>query len=128
MTAWELATVLVAIAALVVVAVLVNLVIQLRQVIKNFDEIAREIQSTVEQNSERMDRQANEIKNEYQRVDGLIDTAEKITSRANFVSELSYSIIAKPIMRLSSLLKGTFRVAKMLSRKITAESTKIIKK
>ncbi|MBG00956.1 MAG: hypothetical protein CL470_01650 [Acidimicrobiaceae bacterium] len=114
MTAWELATILVAIAALVVVAVLAILVIQLRQVIKNLNEVAREIQSTVEQSSERLDRQANQIENEYQRVDGLINTAEEITSRANFVSELSYSIIAKPIMRLSSFLKGTFRIAKIL--------------
>ena len=114
MTAWELATILVAIAALVVVVVVVNLIIQLRQVIKNLNEAAREIQSTVELASKRLDRQATDIENEYQRVDGLIDTAEEITSRANFVSELSYRIIAKPMMRLSSLLKGTFRIAKML--------------
>ncbi len=114
MTAWELATILVAIAALVVVAALANLVIKLRQVIDELNKMTNQIRSTVEHASNRLDMQAKEIENEYNRVDGLIDTAEKITSRANFVSELTYSVIARPIIQVSSLLKGTFRVAKVL--------------
>ncbi|MEC8975022.1 MAG: hypothetical protein VX725_04590 [Actinomycetota bacterium] len=114
MTAWELATILVAIAALVVVAALANLVIKLRQVIGELNEMTNQIRSTVEHASNRLDMQAKEIENEYNRVDGLIDTAEKITSRANFVSELTYSVIARPIIQVSSLLKGTFRIAKVL--------------
>lgn len=114
MTAWELATILVAIAALVVVAALANLVIKLRQVIGELNEMTNQIRSTVEHASNRLDMQAKEIESEYNRVDGLIDTAEKITSRANFVSELTYSVIARPIIQVSSLLKGTFRIAKVL--------------
>jgi len=114
MTAWELATILVAIAALVVVAALANLVIKLRQVIDELNKMTNQIRSTVEHASNRLDMQAKEIENEYNRVDGLIDTAEKITSRANFVSELTYSVIARPIIQVSALLKGTFRVAKVL--------------
>tara|TARA_B100000929_G_scaffold242173_1_gene199578 strand:+ start:159 stop:536 length:378 start_codon:yes stop_codon:yes gene_type:complete len=114
MTAWELATILVAIAALVVIAALANLVIKLRQVISDLNEMTNKIQNTVDLASKRLEKQASEIESEYHRVDGLIDTAEKITSRANFVSELTYSVIAKPFIHISSLLKGTFRVAKII--------------
>ena len=114
MTAWELATILVAIAALLVIAALTNLVIKLRIVIRDINEIAAKVQSVVDDVSARLAGQANEIENEYRRVDGLIDTAEKITERANFLSQLTFGVITKPISRVGSFLRGTFRAAKIL--------------
>jgi predicted PurR-regulated permease PerM len=114
MTAWELATILVAIAALLVIAALVNLVLKLRTVILDLNEMASKVQSVVDRVSTRLEGQVNEIENEYHRVDGLIDAAEKITARANFLSQLTYGVITKPIIRIGSLLRGTFRAAKVL--------------
>ena len=109
MTAWELVTVLVAIAALGVVMALSHLVIKL---------LTTKIQNTVELAAGRLEEQAHGIEREYHRVDGLIDTAEKITSRANFVSGLTYSIFTKPITQVASMLKGGIRLAKVLALRL----------
>ena len=118
MTAWELVTVLVAIAALGVVIALSHLVIKLRQTIEDLTELTNKIQSTLELATDRLERQADGIEREYHRVDGLIETAEKITSRANFVSGLTYSIFTKPITQIASILKGGIRLAKVLALRL----------
>ena len=118
MTAWELVTVLVAIAALGVVIALSHLVIKLRQTIEDLTELTNKIQNTVELATDRLESQAHGIEKEYHRVDGLIDTAEKITSRANFVSGLTYSIFTKPITQVVSMLKGGIRLAKVLALRL----------
>ena len=118
MTAWELVTVLVAIAALGVVIALSHLVIKLRQTIEDLTELTNKIQNTVELATDRLEEQAHGIEKEYHRVDGLIDTAEKITSRANFVSGLTYIIFTKPITQVVSMLKGGIRLAKVLALRL----------
>ncbi len=114
MTAWELVTILVAIAAMGVVMALTHLVIRLRQVINDLSEITNKVRSTVEFATDRLERQANDIEREYHRVDGLLETAEMITSRANFVSSLTYSIFTKPVTQVASMLKGSLRIVKVL--------------
>ena len=114
MTAWELVTILVAIAAMGVVKALTHLVIRLRQVINDLSEITNKVRSTVEFATDRLERQANDIEREYHRVDGLLETAEMITSRANFVSNLTYSIFTKPVTQVASMLKGSLRIVKVL--------------
>ena len=114
MTAWELVTILVAIAAMGVVIALTHLVIRLRQVINDLSEITNKVRSTVEFATDRLERQANDIEREYHRVDGLLETAEMITSRANFVSSLTYSIFTKPATQVASMLKGSLRIVKVL--------------
>jgi hypothetical protein len=114
MTAWELVTILVAIAAMGVVIALTHLVIRLRQAINDLSEITNKVRSTVEFSTDRLERQANDIEREYHRVDGLLETAEMIASRANFVSNLTYSIFTKPVTQVASMLKGSLRIVKVL--------------
>ena len=113
-TAWELVTILVAVASLGMVVALTYTVLKLRQATEDLSEMTREIQKTVELSTGRLERQATEIEKEYHRVDGLIETAEMITSRANFVSGLTYSVFTKPIGQIASLLKGGVRMVKVV--------------
>ena len=123
-TAWELVTILVAVASLGMVVALTYSVLKLRQVTEDLSEITREIQKTVESSTGRLERQATEIEKEYHRVDGLIETAEMITSRANFVSGLTYSIFTKPIGQIASLLKGGLRMVKVIGVRLLRSQIK----
>mgnify|MGYP001243619586 FL=1 len=124
MTALELVTILVAVASLGMVVALTYSVLKLRQVTEDLSEISREIQKTVELSSGRLERQATEIEKEYHRVDGLIETAEMITSRANFVSGLTYSVFTKPIGQVASLLKGGVRLIKVIGIRLLRSQIK----
>ena len=123
-TAWELVTILVAVASLGMVVALTYSVLKLRQATEDLSEMTREIQKTVELSTGRLERQATEIEKEYHRVDGLIDTAEMITSRANFVSGLTYSVFTKPIGQIASLLKGGFRMVKVVGVRLLRSQVK----
>lgn len=124
MTAWELVTILVALASLGMVVALTYLVLKLRQVAEDLRMTTREIQKTVELSTGRLERQATEIEKEYHRVDGLIETAEIITSRANFVSGLTYSVFTKPISQIASLLKGGVRIVKIIGVRLLRSQIK----
>ena len=123
-TAWELVTILVAVASLGMVVALTYTVLKLRQATEDLSEMTREIQKTVESSTGRLERQATEIEKEYHRVDGLIETAEMITSRANFVSGLTYSVFTKPIGQIASLLKGGFRMVKVVGVRLLRSQIK----
>ena len=123
-TAWELVTILVAVASLGMVVALTYSVLKLRQVTEDLSEMTREIQKTVESSTGRLERQATEIEKEYHRVDGLIETAEMITSRANFVSGLTYNVFTKPIGQIASLLKGGVRMVKVLGVRLLRSQIK----
>ena len=123
-TAWELVTILVAVASLGMVVALTYSVLKLRQATEDLSEVTREIQKTVESSTGRLERQATEIEKEYHRVDGLIETAEMITSRANFVSGLTYSVFTKPIGQIASLLKGGFRMVKVVGVRLLRSQVK----
>ena len=123
-TAWELVTILVAVASLGMVVALTYSVLKLRQATEDLSEMTREIQKTVELSTGRLERQATEIEKEYHRVDGLIETAEMITSRANFVSGLTYSVFTKPIGQIASLLKGGFRMVKVVGVRLLRSQVK----
>jgi|TARA_B100001540_G_scaffold315612_1_gene343287 methyl-accepting chemotaxis protein len=123
-TAWELVTILVAVASLGMVVALTYTVLKLRQATEDLSEMTREIQKTVESSTGRLERQATEIQKEYHRVDGLIETAEMITSRANFVSGLTYSVFTKPIGQIASLLKGGVRMVKVVGVRLLRSQIK----
>ena len=123
-TAWELVTILVAVASLGMVVALTYTVLKLRQATEDLSEMTREIQKTVESSTGRLERQATEREKEYHRVDGLIETAEMITSRANFVSGLTYSVFTKPIGQIASLLKGGVRMVKVVGVRLLRSQIK----
>ena len=123
-TAWELVTILVAVASLGMVVALTYSVLKLRQATEDLSEMTREIQKTVELSTGRLERQATEIEKEYHRVDGLIETAEMITSIANFVSGLTYSVFTKPIGQIASLLKGGVRMVKVVGVRLLRSQIK----
>ena len=123
-TAWELVTILVAVASLGMVVALTYTVLKLRQATEDLSEMTREIQKTVELSTGRLERQATEIEKEYHRGDGLIETAEMITSRANFVSGLTYSVFTKPIGQIASLLKGGVRMVKVVGVRLLRSQIK----
>ena len=123
-TAWELVTILVAVASLGMVVALTYTVLKLRQATEDLSEMTREIQKTVELSTGRLERQATEIEKEYHRVDGLIETAEMITSRAKFVSGLTYSVFTKPIGQIASLLKGGVRMVKVVGVRLLRSQIK----
>ena len=124
MTAWELVTILVAVASLGMVVALTYTVLKLRQATEDLSEMTREIQKTVESSTGRLERQATEIEKEYHRVDVLIETAEMITSIANFVSGLTYSVFTKPIGQIASLLKGGVRMVKVVGVRLLRSQIK----
>lgn len=116
MTATDLAAVVIAVAALGVTAVAVLLIVQVRRATDELGEVLGSLRTDMDRTAGRLERQAATIEGELERVDGLIESAERVSARADTLSRVTYGAVARPVIRTAAVVKGTTRAARLLRR------------
>ncbi len=116
MDASDLAAVIIAIAALVATAVAVIVVIQVRRVSDDLRAVLEALGTNVDATLNRLDERTTEVEHEMQRIGGLIDSAERVTARADTLSKMTYGAVAKPVIKTAAVVRGTSRAARRLRR------------
>lgn len=114
MTATDLATVIVAIVALGVTATAVVLIMTLRRATDEVRSLAAALRHDVDAMMADLDDRAGAIENEMARVDGLVESAERVSARADTLSKMTYGAVARPVIRTAAVVKGTSRAARRL--------------
>lgn len=116
MSATDLALVVITGAALVTVGLVVWLVIELRRTAEQLRDAVERVRSTVEASTERAAAQGDAIDHELRRANGLLDTAERVSARADTLSKVTYGAVARPVIKTAAVVKGTGRAARRLRR------------
>ncbi len=115
MSAADLAAVVIVVVAIAVTAGVVVLVMQLRQTTEELRDVLRGLRADVDATMERLDAQADAVDHELTRVDGLLDSAERVSARADTLSKMTYGAVAKPVIKTAAVVKGTSRAARRLT-------------
>lgn len=123
MTATDLAVVVIAIAALALAGVTVAMIMILRQTTDELTELVERLRTDIAHAMDGLDVRAGEIEAELQRVDGLVETAERVTARAETLSKMTYGAVAKPVIKTAAVVKGTGRAARRLRGRDVDEAT-----
>lgn len=116
MSAIDLAAVLIAVAALAAAALLVWLIIELRGTARALRSVMDDIRIDARRRGEALNRQSTAIEQELHRAEGLLDTAERVSARAETLSKLTYGAVAKPVIKTAAVVRGTGRAARRLRR------------
>ncbi len=116
MSATDLAATVIAVAALGVIAVAVALIMTLRRTTDELGEVLATLRTDIARTLERLEGQADAIDTELSRVDGLVESAERISARADTLSRVTYGAVARPVIRTAAVVKGTTRAARLLRR------------
>ena len=117
MEAWELASVIVSLTAIFLVAVLVYVLTKLHSTIAQVESLIKKTNEAAIETKSVLSVKTKKIENEIQRVNQWVDQAEQITNRADTHSRLVYGSFTRPVLMMSSLIKGTIRAAKLLINK-----------
>lgn len=116
MTTGEVAAVIVAIASVVAVMLLVFVLLSITRTLTilrlSIEEMRRETLPVVSSLSKTVD-QANA---ELVRVDGLIESAQSVSSTVDSASRLAYLAFSNPVIKAMALATGTAKAAKALRR------------
>jgi len=116
MTATDLAAIVVTIVCLAVVVVLVlavqALVRTLRELRHTIDELRASTLPMVDDLHTTVHRAGDEL----DRVDGVIDRAERITATVDVASRLGYKAFAPPVIKTLSVVRGAGRATRLLAR------------
>jgi hypothetical protein len=109
MTATDLAAVVVTVVCLAVVAVLVLAVLSLIRTVRELrltvDQLRRSTLPMVDDLATTVSKAGEEL----ERVDGLIDRAERISHTLDVASRLTYRAVAPPLIKTMSLVAGASR-------------------
>lgn len=116
MSATDLALVVITGAALVTVGLVVWLVAELRRTADQLRDTVEQVRSQVEAHTERSAAQGDAIDQELRRANGLLDTAERVSARADTLSKVTYGAVARPVIKTAAVVKGTGRAARRLRR------------
>ncbi len=116
MSATDLAAVVIAVAALGVTAVAVLLIVQLRRATDELGEVLSTLRTDVDRTMVRLQDQVAAIEDELARVDGLVESVERVSARADTLSRVTYGAVARPVIRTAAVVKGTTRAARLLRR------------
>ena len=114
MSATDLAIVVIVVVALGMVAVTTWLLMTLRRTTDELTDLVATLRTDIDASMGVLDDRADEIAAELQRVDGLVDTAERVSARADTLSKMTYGAVAKPVIKTAAVVKGTGRAAKRL--------------
>lgn len=117
MSAGDLAAVLVAILSLIAVGVAVYAVVAMRQMARRLDEALSVLELEVAPAATELVATANRLAAEADRADGLLDSVEAISARADVVSKATYRVIADPVIKTASVIRGTSRATRRLRRR-----------
>jgi hypothetical protein len=121
MSASDLASVIISVAALMAVGVVVWLVTELRRSTEELTSALDDLRRNVGASMARLDAQAEAVDADLRRVDGLIDSAEKVSARADALSRVTYGAVAKPVIKTAAVVKGTSKAARRLRRGAEAD-------
>ena len=76
---------------------------------------AHDAAADVDATMRRLDAQADAVDHEMVRVDGLLESAERVSARADTLSKMTYGAVAKPVIKTAAVVKGTSRAARRLT-------------
>ncbi len=116
MSATDLAAVVIAIAALFVVGALVWIIIELRRTAEQLRASLERFDTHVATSIENLNTQSQDVDDELRRIGGLIDSAERVTARADTLSRVTYGAVARPVIKTAAVVKGTSKAARRLKR------------
>ena len=116
MTASELAAIIISIAALAAVGVAVWVVIELRRSTEVLRATVTELRDDLAAMVSHVGAQAAAVDDELRRADGLLDTAERVSARADTLSKVTYGAVARPVIKTAAVVKGTSKAARRLRR------------
>lgn len=114
MSATDLAIVVIVVVALGMVAVTTYLLMTLRRTTDELTDLVITLRTDIGASMQALDERSDEIAAELDRVDGLVDTAERVSARADTLSKMTYGAVAKPVIKTAAVVKGTGRAAKRL--------------
>ena len=114
MSAIDLAAVVAAVLSLVAVAVLTVAVIAMARTIRDLRKVVTEIQRDALPALAEATAAVTDARLEVERVDGILDAAESISSRIDGASRVAYLALSKPVIKTAAVASGTRRAARRL--------------
>ena len=116
MSAADLAAVVVTIVCLAVVAVLVFAVQALVRTLRELRLTVDELRSSTLPMVDDLHQTVTKAGDELERVDGVIERAERITATADVASRLAYRAFAPGLIKTMSAMAGVGRAGRVLAR------------
>ena len=116
MSAGDLAAVIISVAALAVAGVGVWVVVEVRRSTAELRATVEHLRGQLGAEVTRIGAQADDIDAELRRADGLLDTAERVSARADTLSKVTYGAVARPVIKTAAVVKGTSKAARRLRR------------
>ena len=116
MSATDLADVIVTIVCLAVVVVLVLAVQALVRTLRELRRTVDELRANTLPMVDDLHSTVNRASDELDRVDGVIDRAERVTATADVASRLAYRAFAPGVIRAMSVLAGAGRAGRVIAR------------
>lgn len=114
MSAADLAAVLIGVASIVVAVGFVVVLYELRRTVADVRAALERVTEDVIPVIERLDGTVEQMSEEIHRVDGLLDTAETVSARADTLSRVTYKAIARPVIKTAAVISGTAKGARHL--------------
>ena len=112
----DLAALILAGVSLSVVGLVVWLVFELRRMTEELRKTLERFRLQVDTVLTHAELQAEGVEAELCRVGGLLDVAERVSNRAEKLSQMTYGAVVKPIIKTAAVVKGTSRAARRLRR------------
>jgi uncharacterized protein YoxC len=122
-SAGDLAAVLVAISALVVIGLACVVVVSLRRTVDELDAAVRDLRDRLEPATRQLVETADLLADEAQRADGVLDTIDAISARSDALSRATFKAIAEPVIRTASVIRGTSRAGRRLRSRNEEEAS-----
>ena len=107
---------LVAVVSLATIAALTIVMTRLARAADELTSLLSEVRSTLDESVGRVSSVVDGMDAELRRVGGLVDKAETVSARAETLSRVTYSAVAKTVIKTAAVVKGTGRAARMLRR------------
>jgi hypothetical protein len=114
MSAMDLAAVVAAVLSLGAVAVLTVAVISLSRTLRELRGLIEDVQAQALPALAEATAAIVEARLEVDRVDGILDAAEAVSSRIDGASRVAYLALSKPVIKTAAVASGTRRAAKRL--------------
>lgn len=116
MTASDLAAIVVTVVCLAVVVVLVVAIQALVRTLRDLRATVEELRATTLPVVGDLHSAVERAGDELDRVDGVIERAERITTTVDVASRLGYRAFAPPVIKTLSVVRGAGRATRMLAR------------
>jgi len=116
MSATDLAAIVVTVVCLLVVGVLGIAIQALVRTLRELRLTVDELRASTLPMVDDLQRTVNRAGDELERVDGVLDRAERITATVDVASRLGYRAFAPPVIKTLSVVRGTSRAAKVIAR------------